>query len=137
MILSPFQSPPISLNMSSVYSINKGINRPITFKGLKAQYISFLAGGLVALLISFAILYIAGVHLLICLIIVFGSGAALFTAVFHLSHRYGQYGLMKRMARRGLPTCICVRSEKAFRHLKMTAGRGEVLTRERRKLCRR
>jgi len=28
--------------MSSVYKINKGINKPIEFKGLKAQYIAYL-----------------------------------------------------------------------------------------------
>ena len=52
---------------SSVYQINKGINKPIEFKGLKAQYIWYLGGGLVALLILFAIIYIAGVNMFICL----------------------------------------------------------------------
>ncbi|MDB5129720.1 DUF4133 domain-containing protein, partial [Mucilaginibacter sp.] len=37
------------------YQINKGINRPIEFKGLKAQYIGYLGSGLVALLILFAV----------------------------------------------------------------------------------
>jgi hypothetical protein len=41
---------------TSVYQINKGINKPIEFKGLKAQYIWYLCGGLVALLILFAIM---------------------------------------------------------------------------------
>ena len=36
----------------------KGINKPLEFKGLKAQYIWYLGGGLVALLILFAIMYI-------------------------------------------------------------------------------
>ncbi|HMT97439.1 MAG TPA: DUF4133 domain-containing protein, partial [Ferruginibacter sp.] len=31
---------------NSVYQINKGINRSIEFKGLKAQYIWYLGGGL-------------------------------------------------------------------------------------------
>ncbi|MBD0288989.1 MAG: DUF4133 domain-containing protein, partial [Flavisolibacter sp.] len=39
---------------TSVYQINKGINKPIEFKGFKAQYIWYLGGGLVALLILFA-----------------------------------------------------------------------------------
>ena len=43
-----------------VYQINKGINKPIEFKGLKAQYIGYLAGGLVGLLILFAVMYISG-----------------------------------------------------------------------------
>ena len=40
-----------------MYQINKGINKPIEFKGLKAQYIGYLAVGLVILLIGFAIMY--------------------------------------------------------------------------------
>ena len=35
--------------MATVYYINKGINKPIVFKGLKAQYIGYLAVGLVGL----------------------------------------------------------------------------------------
>ena len=34
---------------SSIYGINKGVNRPAEFKGLKAQYIWYLGGGLVGL----------------------------------------------------------------------------------------
>ena len=52
---------------TSVYNINKGINKPIEFKGLKAQYIGYLAAGLVVLLVLFAILYIIGVNMFICL----------------------------------------------------------------------
>ena len=49
---------------TSVYTVNKGINRPIEFKGLKAQYIWYLGGGLLALLILFAILYLSLIHIL-------------------------------------------------------------------------
>ncbi len=40
---------------NSVYQINKGINQSIEFKGLKAQYIWYLGGGVIALLIIFAV----------------------------------------------------------------------------------
>src|SRR4051812_23212639 len=43
-----------------IYQINRGVNKPIEFKGLKAQYIGYLGGGLVVLLILFAILYLIG-----------------------------------------------------------------------------
>ena len=52
---------------NSVYSINKGINQSIEFKGLKAQYIWYLGGGVVGLMILFAALYIIGVPSLICI----------------------------------------------------------------------
>ena len=47
---------------SSIYGINKGINKPIEFKGLKAQYIWYLGGGLAGLLVLFGVLYISGVN---------------------------------------------------------------------------
>ena len=51
---------------NSVYNINKGINKSIEFKGLKAQYIWYMGCGLVALLILFAILYICGSYVQFC-----------------------------------------------------------------------
>ena len=61
---------------NSIYKINKGINKPIEFRGLKAQYIWYLGGGLVILLILFAILYIIGVNTFFCvgLIVILGTG---------------------------------------------------------------
>ncbi len=92
--------------MSSVYQINKGINKPIEFKGLKAQYIWWLGGGLVALLILFAVLYICGVNIFFCLFLILSIGLALFLYVYKLSRTYGQYGLMKKMAKKAVPKVI-------------------------------
>lgn len=100
--------------MSSVYIINKGINKPIEFKGLKAQYIWYLGGGFVVLLILFAILYITGVNTFLCLGIIGTCGTALFMHIYKLSHRYGQHGMMKAIAKRSIPRLIKVRSRKVF-----------------------
>jgi uncharacterized membrane protein len=91
---------------NSVYHINKGINKPIAFKGLKAQYIWYLGGGLVALLIGFAVLYIAGVNIFICLAVIFSVGTFLFTYVYKLSRKYGAYGLKKKMAGKAVPKVV-------------------------------
>ncbi len=91
---------------NSVYQINKGINKPIEFKGLKAQYIWYLGGGLVALLILFAIIYICGVNIFICLGLVVSLATALFMHVYKLSRTYGEYGLMKKIARKAIPKVI-------------------------------
>lgn len=94
-------------NMSnSVYQINKGINKPIEFKGLKAQYIWYLGGGLVILLIFFAIIYIIGVNVFICLAIIISLATALFMYVYKLSRTYGEYGLMKKVAKKAVPKAI-------------------------------
>lgn len=104
--------------MTSVYQINKGVNKPIVFKGLKAQYIAYLAVGLVVLLVSFAVLYISGVSLFVVLPLVLGLGTALFMATFRLSHRFGQFGLMKFFAKRGLPKALKFRSRRLFTSLR-------------------
>src|SRR4051812_32501416 len=80
---------------TSIYSINKGINKPIEFKGLKAQYIWYLGGGLLGLLILFAILYICGVNPFLLLFLILSLGALWFMYVYRLSHNYGEYGMMK------------------------------------------
>lgn len=99
---------------TSVYTINKGINKSIEFKGFRAQYIWYLGGGLLALLILFSILYVCGVHPFLCLAIILISGSALFIYVGRLSNKYGEYGLMKKMAKKGVPRVIRSRSRKIF-----------------------
>lgn len=109
--------------MGSVYPINKGVSRPIVFKGLKAQYIAYLAAGLVLLLLVFALAYILGVALSLLLPVVGVSGILLFFSVFRLSRRFGTHGLMKFFARRGLPDFICFRSRRLFTGLKVKGDR--------------
>jgi hypothetical protein len=104
--------------MNSVYEINKGINKPIEFRGLKAQYIVYLAIGLLALMILFAILYIAGVNMFVCVSLVLILGGALFTIVYRMSDTFGQHGLLKRTAKRSIPDYLVARSRKKFIHLK-------------------
>ena len=99
---------------NSVYSINKGINKPIEFKGFKAQYIWYLGAGLVGLLILFAVLYICGVNTFICLALILILGTIWFLYMSHLSHRYGEHGLMKKLAHKGVPTVLKSYTRRAF-----------------------
>jgi len=101
--------------MSSVYQINKGINKPIEFKGLKAQYIAYLAVGLLVLLILFAVMFIAGVSTFIALPIIVIAGSLLFSWVFRYSNKYGVHGLMKEAAWRKCPTCLRSRARRPLR----------------------
>lgn len=97
-----------------VYKINKGVNRPVEFRGLKGPYIYVLAIGLAILLVSFAILYIAGVsvYLLVPGVVIAGSG--LMMGVHRLSHRYGQHGLMKALATGRVPSAIVLFTRQTF-----------------------
>ena len=63
------------------YPINKGIGRPVEFKGLKAQYLFIFAGGLLAAFILFATVWLT----------------------FRLNAKYGEHGLMKLGATRMRP----------------------------------
>lgn len=111
--------------MSLVYNINKGINKPIVFKGFQGQYIAWLAGGLVLLLLMFTVLYVAGVSLFLLLPLVFALGGGLFLGVSYLSKRFGQHGLGKFLAKRGLPVYLRFSSRRVFTGLRVAASNQE------------
>jgi Flp pilus assembly protein TadB len=100
--------------MNSVYEINKGINKSIEFKGLKAQYIAYLGVGLLVLLILFAVMFIAGVSTFIALPVIVLLGSVLFSWTYRYSNKYGAHGLMKEAAWRKLPTCLRTRGHRPF-----------------------
>jgi hypothetical protein len=104
-------------NMAIVYEINKGVNRSLEFKGIKAQYIIYLAVGMVCLLLLFSILFIAGVNTYVCMFIILPAGAGLYFTVQHISHKHGEHGLMKKTARRSLPAGVQSRTRKVFINL--------------------
>jgi hypothetical protein len=101
---------------TTVYTINKGVNRSVEFRGLKAQYIWWLGGGVVGLLALFAGLYIGGVNAFVCLGIVGVTGTIGFRQVYRLSRVYGAHGLMKRAAARRMPARIRSDTRKLFTH---------------------
>ena len=89
--------------MSSVYQVNKGINQPVVFRGLKAQWIWWLAAGVVILLLLFAVMYLVAVPLIVCVVFVSVLGSLLFVLVYRFSNKYGEHGLMKEMALKSVP----------------------------------
>ena len=68
------------------WEINKGVGRTVEFKGLKAQYLFFFAGGLLATFIVVVVLYLLGVSQLLCLGIGV-LGASLRSHPRYLAHR--------------------------------------------------
>lgn len=115
----------ILYKMSLIYQINKGINKPIIFKGLQGQYILYLACGLVGLLLAFTLMYVAGLPLYVLLPMVFGLGTALFMGVGRLSRHFGVHGLAKFMARRSLPEYVRFSSRRVFTSLRSLPGNQE------------
>lgn len=100
--------------MSSVYQINKGINKEIEFQGFKAQYIWYLGGLLVALIFVFAMLYIVGIPPLLCVILIMAGGTYGAMRIYRLSNKYGRHGMMKHLARKQVPKTVKCTSRKIF-----------------------
>ena len=101
--------------VGNVYPINKGINKSVEFKGLRAQYIWWLGGVVIGGMVVFAALYIMGVSAYLCIPLVGGLGAVGVARVYRMSRQYGEYGLMKRRAQGNVPKVIHARSRKVFR----------------------
>ena len=99
---------------NSIYQINKGINKSIEFRGLKAQYIWYFGGGVVALLILFAILYIIGINSFVCIGIILIAGTVLTIKIYALSNTYGEYGMMKKLARQSIPKVVRSKNRNIF-----------------------
>lgn len=93
------------------YNINKGIGQSVEFKGLKAQYLFFFAGGLLAIFVLFVILFLAGVNQWVCIGTGVVSASLLVWQTFALNRRFGEYGLMKLMAKRSRPRFLINRKK--------------------------
>ena len=100
--------------MSTVYEINKGINKSIEFKGIKAQYITYLAVGLVLSLILFVVLYMCHLSLYVVVGVVVVVGGGLIGLVKYYSDRFGEHGLDKHIASSRVPKSITSSSRDPF-----------------------
>jgi len=90
----------------SDYTTNKGIGRSAEFKGLKAHYLFIFAGGLLAVFIIFVIMYMAGINQWICIGFGLTAASVLVWLTFSLNRKYGEHGLMKRLALKNHPRFI-------------------------------
>lgn len=108
---------------NSVYHINKGINKSIEFKGLKAQYIWYLGGCVLALLVLFAFLYIIGINAFICVGLILTGGTVSVIKIYGMSNKYGEHGMMKKIAKRSIPHMIKSNSRKIFTSKITTHGK--------------
>ncbi|MBF6643938.1 MULTISPECIES: DUF4133 domain-containing protein [Chryseobacterium] len=106
----------------NTYHINKGIGRTVEFKGLQAQYLFIFAGGLLGILVSVMIMYIAGANTYLCLFLGGSSAGILIWQTFSLNTRYGEHGLMKLSARKKHPRYIISRKS-IQKYLRVTSKR--------------
>ena len=93
----------------SEYPVNRGIGKPVEFKGLKSQYLFIFAGGLLAVFVVFIVLFMAGVNQWLCIGFIVSASLLLVWQTFRLNARYGTHGLMKAAARKRHPRFIISR----------------------------
>ncbi len=99
------------------FQINKGINKPVEFMGLKSQYLILFAVGLLATIILFMIMYIGGIPQSICIGFALVAATILIWQSFNLNKKFGTHGLMKLQAVKRYPRRIINRMciQKLFR----------------------
>lgn len=105
----------------SHYPLNKGINKPLEFKGLVGtRYLFMLAGGFGVAFVGFIILRVVGVNMYITVAAVLGGGLYWVTRIFGLSAKYGEHGAMKLKAKGRQPKRIVNRNARLFKNLKQS-----------------
>jgi hypothetical protein len=77
------------------FTVNKGINKPVEFQGLKSQYLFIFAGGLLGIIILFMVMYMSGVPQTVCIGFAVITAPLLIWQTFSLNKKYGTHGLMK------------------------------------------
>lgn len=97
------------------YPINKGAGKGVEFKGLTTMYLFVLAGGLAAVLLAVIVLYLASVSQM-CIPFGLAAGLLLSGLVFRLNAKYGEHGLMKRLAEKRHPRYL-IHRRRLFRLL--------------------
>ncbi|HEY4062368.1 MAG TPA: DUF4133 domain-containing protein [Puia sp.] len=101
----------------TIYSINRGINRPLQFRGLKAQYILYAGGMVLGNLLLYAILFISGLSSWVCLPLCGGLGVAGIGWCFRCSRIYGEFGWRKKRIAAMVPTVLRCASRRLFTQL--------------------
>jgi hypothetical protein len=99
---------------SSLYPINKGVNRPVEFYGIKAQYILYTGISLAVLLAVYAIGYMMGYNTYLLLGVTLPAGSGVVMVSSRLSKQYGEHGLAKKWASKQTPLCVRSKTWKPF-----------------------
>jgi len=101
--------------------INKGIGKPVEFRGLKGNYL-FLSAGIVigGLVLSLILSGLFGLNTYLVTLIVVSSGAGGIWYCMRQSHKYGVFGLIKKEATRNQPKAILITSAHPFAQLRET-----------------
>jgi hypothetical protein len=93
------------------YTIYKGINKTVEFKGLRAQYLIYFVLGIIILFMLFIVLRMININIVGSLVAIVGLAGIFVVVIFRMNAKYGQYGLMKQQARRRCPRFLISRKK--------------------------
>ncbi len=101
--------------------VNKGIGKPVEFRGLKGTYL-FLAAGIVvgSLVLALILFGLFDLHPILATLIVVSAGGGGLWYCMRLSAKHGVSGLIKLEATRNQPKAILISSAKPFQSLRET-----------------
>jgi hypothetical protein len=103
------------------YPLNKGINKPLEFKGLVGiRYLFLLAVGLAGAFLGFIILRVVGANIYFSVALTLGGSIFWVTRIFGLSAKHGEHGAMKLKAKQRQPQRIVNRNARLFKSLKQS-----------------
>lgn len=103
--------------MLTVYKINRGVGRPLEFQGLKAPYFGRFIAIWIGMVTMWGVMHVVGFPSFIAALLALVPGGFGVRWLYRMSNRYGEYGLMKKSARRNLPDALVSPSRKVFINL--------------------
>ena len=99
------------------YSVNKGVGKTVTVKGLQAKYLFYAIGTFIGAIVLYLILR-SFLPELLALGAGVGAGAVVLVRIMRISRTYGRYGMERLQAARSIPHYVLRR--KSFRNLFLT-----------------
>ena len=91
------------------YTVNKGAGKGVEIKGLTTMYLFVLVACLAAILLSVILLYFIGASPWACVAYGLIAGSVFAYVVFRMNTRFGEHGLIKRLARSRHPRYLISR----------------------------
>lgn len=89
------------------YDINKGVNRPLDFYGLKEQNIIYFAAGILIAIVFYFFLAFINQYVAIAVAIVIA--AVDYLACYYINNKFGVHGLAKSSAMKSCPQRIQIK----------------------------
>lgn len=86
------------------YNINKGVDRPLDFYGLKEQNIIYFAGGILAAIVIY--FFIAFINQYVAIGVASLVAVGDYFACYFINNKYGVHGLAKTTAMNSCPERI-------------------------------